>query len=130
MPIINPDTSNMIDMGAIDSGTYTGTIRSIEFQTSKAGNPMIVPSIDIEVDGKVKTRKTWLVITGEGAYNFDQLLRCCGFSDIADAFKDPSVTNKPEFDTDDLIGCQVNVVINQSEYNGTLRDQISSFLPA
>lgn len=130
MPIINPDTSNVTPMEAIPSGTYPAEITAVEFKTSKSGNPMIVVDFGVEVDGKARTRKSYLVITGEGAYGFDQLLRSTNFDDLADQFKDKNVQPKPDFDTDLLIGQRVNVVIEPNVYNGELRDQIKSFLKA
>ena len=76
MPIINPDTSNMLDMSAIQAGTYPGEIAKADFEVSKSsGNPMIVVTTNVEVEGKQRPRKSYLVISGEGAYGFDQLLR-------------------------------------------------------
>lgn len=131
MPIINPDTSNMLDMSAIPAGTYPGEIAKADYETSKSsGNPMIVVTTNVEVEGKQRPRKSYLVISGEGAYGFDQLLRACGFSQLADAYKDPNVQPKPDFDTDQLIGQRVNVIIEPDTYNGQLRDKIKGFLPA
>lgn len=131
MPIITPDTSNMLDMSAIPAGTYSGEIAKAEYEISKAsGNPMVVVTTDVEVEGKKRPRKSYLVISGEGAYGFDQLLRSCGFHQLADAYKDPTVSPKPDFDTDQLIGQKVNVVIEPDEYQGQLRDKVRSFLPA
>jgi hypothetical protein len=131
MPIVNPDTSNISEQGPIDPGTYKAKIVGVDFQTSKSsGNPMIVPNLEVDVNGKMRPRKTWLVITGEGAYGFDNLLRACGFDEIADQFRDPAVQPKPDFDTDQLIGQEVNVVIEPDTYNGQLRDKVRSFLRA
>ena len=131
MPIINPDTSNMLDMSSIPAGTYPGEIAKAEFETAKSsGNPMIVVTTNVEVDGKSRPRKSYLVIAGEGAYGLDQLLRAVGFSELADQYKNPSVQPKPDFDTDQLIGQRVNVIIEPDTYNGQLRDRIKGFLPA
>jgi len=130
MPIVNPDTSNISEQGAIEPGTYKAKVSAVDFQTSKSGNPMIVVSMDVDVNGKSRPRKTWLVITGEGAYGFDNLLRATGFEEIADKFRDASVQPKPDFNTDDLIGQEVNVVIESDTYNGQLRDKVRSFLKA
>jgi hypothetical protein len=130
MPIINPDTTQMLEMGAIEPGTYLAEISAVESKLSKAGNPMIVVDFGIQVGDSVRPRKSYLVITGEGAYNFDQLLRACGFHQLADQYKDKNVSPKPSFDTDQLIGQRVNVVIEPNLYNGEMRDQIKSYLPA
>lgn len=131
MPIVNPDTSAVKEQGPIDPGTYPAKITAVEFQTSKnSGNPMIVPSFDVTVGETVRPRKAWLVITGEGAYGFDQLLRSTGFDELADQYKDPSVQPKPGFDTDDLVGQELMVVVESDTYNGQLRDKIRTFLKA
>lgn len=130
MPIVNPDTSNISDQGPIDAGTYSAKITEVEYKTSKSsGNPMIVPKIAVMVDGKARPRQAYLVITGEGAYGFDQLLRATGFDDVADKYKAKG-GEKPDFDTDDLIGQEFMVVIEADTYNGQLRDKIKSFLKA
>lgn len=130
MPLINPDTTQMLEMGAIEPGTYPAEITNVTPATSKAGNPMIVCDIGVQVGESIRPRKAYLVITGEGAYNFDQLLRACGFSQLADQYKDKSVQPKPSFDTDHLIGQRMQVVIEPNLYNGEMRDQIKSYLPA
>lgn len=130
MPIINPDTSQMLDMGPIAAGTYQATIAAVLAKASKAGNPMLEIDFAIEVEeGKTRPRKSYTVITGEGAFNFDQLLRATGFHALADQYKDKDVSPKPSFDTDMLIGQKVNVVIEPNLYNNEMRDQIKSFLP-
>lgn len=130
MPIINPDTTQMLEMGAIEPGTYQAEITGVEPKTSKAGNPMIVVDFQVEVGETKRPRKAYLVIQGEGAYNFDQLLRACGFEQLADQYKDKSVSPKPSFDTDELIGQRLQVVIEPNLYNNEMRDQIKSYLPA
>lgn len=131
MPIINPDTSAMTDMGAIPAGTYPAEISGVQYKNSKAGNPMLEIDFQVEVeDGKKRPRKSWAVITGEGSFNFDQLLRATGFQQLADQYKDKNVQPKPSFDTDMLIGQKVNVVIEGNLYNNEMRDQIKSYLPA
>lgn len=128
MPVVNPDTSQAVEMTAIPPGTYQAKIVDCTFETSKSGgNPMIVPKFEVMVDGKVRTRKAYLVITGEGAYGFDSLLRATGFTDIADQFKVEG-GEKPGFDTDQLIGQEVNLVIEADTYNNQLRDKIKSYL--
>jgi hypothetical protein len=130
-PIINPDTSEMLDMSPIPANTYPGEIVKAEFEISKSsGNPMVVVTTDVDVEGKKRPRKSYLVINGEGAYGFDQLLRAVGFHSLADQYKDPAVKPKPDFDTDQLIGQRVNVIIEPDTYQGQLRDKVKGFLPA
>lgn len=132
MPIIKPDTSNAVSMENIEEGTYPAQIESVEFKTSGKGNPMIVPSFNITVGGNVRKRKAYLVINGEGAYGFEQLLRACHFDELADAYGDKSIAaaDKPDFNTDDLVGQTLNVIIGHQLYNGEMRDYVKSYLKA
>lgn len=129
MPLITPDTSQAQDMSPIEPGTYPAKIVGVDVKTSKQGNPMIVPKFKINVGGKERTRQAYLVVTGEGAYGFDQLLRATGFGAVADQYKDPSQPNPP-FNTDDLIGQELNVVMEENIYNGEKRDAVKSYLKA
>src|SRR5687768_6997978 len=130
MPLINPDTSAASEQSAIPPNTYKAKIVDVAFEHAKSsGNPMIVPKFEVDVEGKKRPRKAYLVITGEGAYGFDQLLRATGFDEVADKYK-AKEGDKPEFNTDDLIGQELNVVIEADTYNGQLRDKIKSFLKA
>lgn len=124
MPIINPDLSQV--NAAIEPGTYKAKIVEVTFKTSKAGNPMIVVGMDVDVNGKNRRRSSHLVITGETAFGFEQLLRATHFDDVANSLK----TGGKEFDTDQLIGQELQVVVESDSYNGQLTDKIKSFLPA
>lgn len=138
MPIINPDTTQAKDFSPLDPGTYQAKIVAVESKKSKKNNPMIVPTLAITVPGRTDAREkqAFLVITGEGAYGFDQLLRSAGFADIADKYRDPSVSPKPPFDTDALIGRSVQVVIETQMYDkgdgsgAKPTDAIKTFLPS
>jgi len=96
---------------------------------SKAGNPMIVPTFEVDVMGETRTRQAYLVTEGPGAYGFGQLLRACGFADLAEQYEDPEQGN-PEFDTDELIGSMLSVVIEENIYEDQKRDQITTYLKA
>lgn len=132
MPIIQPDTSQAEDMSPIEPGTYRAKVVSCESKNSKEkGTPMIVPKFEVTVNGSDKPRKrqAYLVITGPGAGGFDQLLRATGFGKLADQLKDPAVQPKPPFDTDQLVGQECQVVVEEELYNNEKRDRIKSFLP-
>lgn len=131
MPMINPDLSEAQALTPIEPGTYKAKIVACEFKSSKAGNPMIVPKFEIDVNGKQRSRNAYLVITGEGAYSFEQLLRACKFEEIADAYKNPDVPNPP-FDTDSLIGQELNLVIDADIRKDTNEpsDKIKAYLKA
>lgn len=129
MPIINPDLSDALDMSPIEPGTYKARIEAVTAKTSSKGNPMIEVDFVVFTGDREAPRKTWLVISGAGAYGFEQLLRATGFDDIADAYKDKSAT-KPPFDTDNFVGQELNVVIVTEMYNNEPRDKISTYLRA
>jgi len=130
MPIINPDTSEAMDMSPIEPGTYSATVRQVDFKLSKEKKtPMIVPKFEVMVEGKPRSRNANLVISGPGSSGFDQLLRATGFVELADQYKDPNQPN-PDFDTDSLIGIELQVRIDQELYEGEMRDNIKSFARA
>lgn len=129
MPIIKPDLTEAVKFTVMEDGTYLATIKDADFQTSKEkGTPMVVPTLEIDYRGEMQTRKAYLPITGKGAGGFEQLLRACHFDELADAYSSPEVTDKPEFNTDDLRGQEVQVIVTQSMYNGQMRDNVTGFL--
>lgn len=127
MPKVTPDLSQV---GPIAAGTYKAKIIACEVKQSKAGNPMIVPEFEISVNGTTRTRSSYIVITGAGARPFGQLLRACGFDQVANELADPAVTVKPEFDTDDLIGQELVVEVQADTYNNEPSDKIASYMKA
>lgn len=124
MPILEPDLSD-ID-APIEGGTYKAKIVECDMQTSKSGNPMIVPKFVIQVNDKERTRQAYLVTSGKGAYGFANLLKATGFGDVVAALqrKEPV-----QFDTELLVGQELHVVVEPDTYNGQPSDKISSFLP-
>lgn len=130
MPIITPDTSSQLEFKPLEPGTYPAKITDVQYGTSKSsGNPMLTVTMDVNAEGRAVPRKAFLVITGEGSYGFDQLLRACRMDQLADAYKDKSA-EKPPFDTDELIGQEINVIVEHETYNNQLRDRVKTFLRA
>lgn len=129
MPIIEPDLSEVKDFQPWDPGVYAGKIVEVDFQTSKkSGNPMIVPNFEVRNnDGDTRKMKTWMVVTGEGAYNFESLLRAVGLHDVADRMRGGE---KIAFDTDELIGLELNIQVEQEAYNGRMQNKVAGFLAA
>lgn len=125
MPIINPDLTE-VTSGVIEPGTYKAKIDAVEFKTAKSsGNPMIVVDFSVHVKDLEYTRKAYLVITGAGAFNFEQLLRATHFDEVADKLK---AGEKIDFNTDDLVGQELNVVVEADSYNGQLTDKVRSYI--
>lgn len=125
MPIVNPDTSEMMQFTTLEPGVYPGKIISADVKTAKSGNLMTTPEVEITVGDQTVKRTAYLVIAGKGSGGFDSLLRACGFDAVADEAK---AGGKPAFNTDDLIGLQVNVQIENEVYEGKVRDSIRGFL--
>jgi hypothetical protein len=142
MPLIQPDTSEAVDLSPIPEGTYAAKVTEAPPQISKEKKtPMIVPKFAIEVPGREKpaTRKAFLPVSGEGSSGFDMLLRACHFDELADQYKDKNVNPKPPFDTDQLIGQELMVIIVPEPYQREdgqgnkvgeieMRDKIKGFL--
>lgn len=124
MPIINPDLSQT---GPIKPGTYRSKILEVGFETSKKQNPMVVVKHELDVDGEKVPRTGYHVITGKGAFMFDQLLRATGFADLANAYADKDQPNPP-FDTDNLVGQELFVVVEAGIYDGKPTDNIAGYL--
>lgn len=136
MPVLNPDTSQAEDFGTpIDPGTYKARVVECGAGKSKAGNDKIVPKFKITTPNGERTRVSHLVITGEGAMGFDGLLRAARMGELADAYRDKALKQKPPFNTDSLVGVELQVVIGPNLYHNPTtnldekRDQIDSFLP-
>jgi len=133
-PVLTPDTSAAEDYTTpIPPNTYKARIIDVEAGKSKAGNSKVMPKFEIDVDGKKRTRTAHLVISGEGSMGFDQLLRACKMTDLADAYRDPSVQPKPPFDTESLRGHELMVVVEENLYKPEggqeqKRDQITGYL--
>lgn len=145
MPIINPDTSEAIDLTTIEAGTYHAKITEAPTQHSKGEGGkvkvlMVVPKFAITVNGKERSRKAYLPCEGDGSAGFDQLLRAVHMDELADVYKDPAQANPP-FDTDVLINQELELVIDNEYFQKKdpagnpigqpeLRDKIKSFLKA
>ena len=92
---------------------------------------MIEVDFEIKVGDSPRKRTGYLVITGKGAYGFDQLLRATGFAEAADKIQDPNLSAADKaFDSDQLLGQELNVVVDSDTYQGNLRDKIRSYLKA
>lgn len=130
-PMLQPDTSEQLDMSPVPAGVYPAAITKTEVGTAKAsGAPKLVAHLSLTVPGRTGNvpRQAHLVISGQGSGGFDSLLRASGFEAEADAYKNPAISPKPAFDSDSLIGKTVNVIVEEQIYNNEKRDQIKGFL--
>lgn len=127
MPLIEPNFDEAQNFAPLESGVYKARIISADVGKSKGGNNMTTPVFEISHNGEEFKRTAYLVVEGKGAGGFESLLRATGFGQYADQIKNGE---KAPFNTDDLIGLEVNVQVEQSEYQGRLRDNIVGYLPA
>lgn len=147
MPVIQPDTSQMTDFKASQPGKYRALIKAVAVVKSKEPNKKtgqhtngIQPDLEFtaprlsDQESRTVVRRPWLPTDGSGTMQFDQLLRCVGLHETADAMK--ANPGGVAFDTDELVGKYVDVLVVTGQYQpkagGTPVDQddIESFLPA
>jgi hypothetical protein len=129
MPILRPDLTEVQEFKAIrPAGPYRASIKNVVAGMSKTGNPKIIVSLEIDVHGEIFKRDAHLAISGKGAFNFEQLLRAAGFGAVADAYK-ATDGPRPDFDSDNLIGKDVIVVVEEAIYNDRPSDNINGYLP-
>lgn len=128
MAVIQPRTQDMVDLTPLDPGTYKARIGSVVAGQSKAGNPMITVKFAVSTaDGKTRPRTAYVATTGEGAWNYDQLLRACHMDKLADQYK---AGEEIPFDTDSLLEQELNLAFDHQLYQGQTRDQIIGYLKA
>jgi len=140
MPVIQPDVSEMTDFQASRPNTYEAVIKEVIGVRSKEPNKNtgkytngIQPTFEFkaprlaDAEERLITRRKWLAIDGKGTFSFDQLLRCTGFKEVADSMK--ASPGSVAFDTDDLVGKRVQVIVTTVTFEGKLQDDIDSFLP-
>jgi len=130
MALIEPNLGDVKSLSPLPEGTYPATIVQVDYKISKGGNPMIVVELGVDHEGMTRKRFAYLVITGAGAFNFESFLRACDFDELADQYKDPTITAKPAFDTDWVVGKAIQVQMVPDTYNGQINDKISGFLKA
>jgi hypothetical protein len=116
MPIIEPDFGDLDS--PMEPSTYKAKIIDVESRNSKAGNPGIIPTLEVQYGDKTKTRDVWVNITGKGAFMYD---------DVANALK---AGQRAPFDTDKFLGQELLVAVENELYNGQVQDKITNFMKA
>lgn len=129
MAIITPDTSEAASSN-MEPGTYKAKILDVQSGTSGAGNPKVVVKMEVydPKASKPRPRTAHIPTSGAGAFNFDRLLRACNLAEDADAIKRPGSNHA--FDTDKLVGQELQVVVDTEMYQGEARDRINGYLRA
>ncbi len=128
--VIQPRTQDMIDMTPIDPGTYPATVTKAEPGTGKAkGTPLLVVDFAVNVPDRSEPcpRTSYMPTEGKGTWGFDQFLRAVNMEEIADQLKEGQDV---PIDTDVFVGQELQVVIDHQEYQGTMRDTITTYLKA
>ena len=125
MALINPDLTGIKGLEAINPGVYPAKITKADPGVSKAGNPIVKAEFDVTVDNDSRHRFASIPTSGAGAFMFEQLLRATHFDDVADKLKAGEPTS---FDTDSLIGQEINLQIESDMYNGAVTDKIKGYL--
>lgn len=127
MGIIYPNLKDVKEFVRIEDGTYPAKITEVQAGVSKAGNPKVTVKHDVNVEGEVRPRTSDLAISGAGAGQFEQLLRACGKDEFADKLR---AGEGLPFDTDELVGMDVQVIVGSEMYQNELRDRIKGYLRA
>lgn len=125
MPLIKPDLSET--SGVKEPGTYQAKIVSADPGVSGAGNPKIILKMAMQYEGKEVNYTAHVPTAGKGAFVFENLLRATHFDDVANALRR---REDVAFDTDNLIGQELLVVIENTEQDGQTRDQVKTYLKA
>ena len=126
MPMVNLDFSNVSNRDPLEPGLYHCRIASAEMGTSSAGNPMIKVTYDVigDADGNEVPggRKLWdnLAITEAAMWKIQQVLVACGF-------EIPEGGQLPNFDTDELVGCDLGIVVVQDTYQGQVNNKTKAY---
>ena len=105
----------------IPAGSYMATILSVEERTSSKGNPMLEFRFDLYLPGGgQRTMKDWIVET-----------MAWKLGKIADAIGKSDVYASGEFNPQDYIGCNLEVVVEHKpdKRDGGMRAQIVGFNP-
>lgn len=126
MPEILPDLSE-VQSNVIEKGSYEATIKTVTPGTSKTGNAKVDVEFEIMVGGNAVPRTASVPTGGKGAFRFAQLLRATNFGPVADKL---SKGERTPFNTDDLEGQRLTVVIDHEMWNDEPRDKIEKFVKA
>lgn len=125
MPELFPDLGD-VQSNVIDKGAYEAEIKTVTPGIAKSSG---APKIDVEfavmVNGNEVPRTASIPITGKGAFRFAQLLRATGFGEYADKL---AKGEKEPFDSEDLEGQHLTVVIDHETWNDEPRDKIEKFV--
>ncbi len=114
------DLSNVQDNFKIPDGNYLVTCTDVEQTVSKGGNPMFVWTFQIaEGEHKGFESKVFTAITPAAMWKVAETVEALGVGQTGSVVK---------FKRTDVVNKQCGAVIEETEYNGNVRSQISKVI--
>lgn len=112
------DLTNVESQGLIPDGTYRVKCVNVEQSVSKGGNPMFVWDFSITSDPKYadRTLKVFTAITPAAMWKVAETVEALGVGQTGGVVK---------FKRSDVVGKECGALIEETEYNGNKRSQIS-----
>lgn len=116
------DLTEVESSGLIPDGTYRVKCANVEQSVSKGGNPMFVWDFEIvgstQYDGRIL--KVFTAITPAAMWKVAETVVALGIGQTGSVVK---------FKRSDVIGKECGAVVEETEYNGNKRSQISRVTP-
>ena len=115
------DLTEVESSGLIPEGTYRVRCADVQQSVSKGGNPMFVWDFEIvggEHDGRML--KVFTAITPAAMWKVAETVQALGVGETGKVVK---------FKRSDVIGKECGAVVEDTEYNGNKRSQISRVIP-
>ena len=115
------DLTEVESLGLIPEGTYRVRCADVQQSVSKGGNPMFVWDFEIvggEHDGRML--KVFTAITPAAMWKVAETVVALGIGQTGSVVK---------FKRSDVIGKECGAVVEDTEYNGNKRSQISRVIP-
>lgn len=115
------DLTEVESSGLMPEGTYRVRCANVEQSVSKGGNPMFVWDFEV-VDGDHSGRilKVFTAITPAAMWKVAETVVALGIGQTGSVVK---------FKRSDVIGKECGAVVEDTEYNGNKRSQISRVIP-
>lgn len=111
------DLTDVESQGLIPAGAYRAKCVNVDQSVSKGGNPMFVWDFELlEGDGRGRVLKVFTAITPAAMWKVAETVIALGVGQTGEVVK---------FKRSDVVGKDCGVVVEDTEYNGNLRSQIS-----
>lgn len=111
------DLTEVESRGLIPAGSYRARCVNVEQSVSKGGNPMFVWDFELlEGGGQGRILKVFTAITPAAMWKVAETVIALGVGQTGEIVK---------FKRSDVIGKECGVVVEDAEYNGSVRSQIS-----